>query len=173
MEHPGSGVQSRNPSGVPIPTLIERPPSYKGTDTLTDLDKVLYTAKPHASGGLDDVSRRTDGRLDVKLSRPGGPGSGTNPEQLFSAGWSACFMSSMQLVAGRMKVALPADQGIEAGVDLGLIGDAYVRSRAKPTNLPSEDSGPPSKRATMALPRTGDRPRKKRRNVNHGRCSSS
>ena len=92
---------------------------------MSQLDKVLYTAKTHTSGGREGVSRSIDGRLEVKLSRPGGPVNGINPEQLFAAGWSACFISSMQVVAGRMKVALPADVAIDAEVDLGPTGDAY------------------------------------------------
>jgi Ohr subfamily peroxiredoxin len=92
---------------------------------MSRLDKVMYTAKTHTSGGREGASRSIDGRLDVKLSRPGGPGNGTNPEQLFAAGWSACFISAMQVVAGRMKVALPADVAIDAEVDLGQTGDAY------------------------------------------------
>ena len=92
---------------------------------MSQLDKVMYTAKTHTSGGREGASRSIDGRLDVKLSRPGGPGNGTNPEQLFAAGWSACFISAMQVVAGRMKVALPADVAIDAEVDLGPTGDAY------------------------------------------------
>src|SRR6266576_1380302 len=95
-------------------------------NTTTQTAKLLYTAKAHTTGGRDGGSSRTsDGRLDVKLSRPGGPGNGTNPEQLFAAGWSACFISSMQVVAGRMKVVLPADVAIDAEVDLGRTGDAY------------------------------------------------
>ena len=89
------------------------------------LDKVMYTAQTHTSGGREGASRSIDGRLEVKLSRPGAPGNGTNPEQLFAAGWSACFISSMQVAASRMKVALPADVGIDAEVDLGPTGDAY------------------------------------------------
>ena len=92
---------------------------------MSQLDRVLYTAKTHTSGGREGASRSIDGRLEVKLSRPGGPGNGTNPEQLFAAGWSACFISSMQVVASRMKLALPADVGIDAEVDLGPTGDAY------------------------------------------------
>ncbi len=92
---------------------------------MSQLDKVIYTAKTHTSGGRDGASRSIDGRLEVKLSRPGSPGNGTNPEQLFAAGWSACFLSSMQVVAGRMKLALPADVAIDAEVDLGPTGDAY------------------------------------------------
>ena len=92
---------------------------------MSQLDQVLYTAKTRTSGGREGASRSIDRRLEVKLSRPGGPGNGTNPEQLFAAGWSACFISSMQVVAGRMKVALPADVTIDAEVDLGAAGDAY------------------------------------------------
>ena len=59
---------------------------------MTQLGKVLYTAKTHTTGGRENgASRSSDGRLDIRLSTPGGPGSGTNPEQLFAAGWSACF----------------------------------------------------------------------------------
>ena len=61
---------------------------------MTQLEKVLYTAKTHTTGGRDGASQSDDGRLAVKFSSPGTPGSGTNPEQLFAAGWSACFLSS-------------------------------------------------------------------------------
>jgi len=68
-------------------------------------DKLLYTAKAHTTGGRDNGASRTDdGRLDVKLSSPGTPGTGTNPEQLFAAGWSACFLSAIKLVAGKKKI---------------------------------------------------------------------
>ena len=81
--------------------------------------KVQYTAKTHTSGGRrGGVSRSDDGRLDVKFSAPIVPGTGTNPEQLFAAGWSACFISAMGLVANRMKVKLPADVAVDAEIDL-------------------------------------------------------
>jgi Ohr subfamily peroxiredoxin len=84
-------------------------------------DKVLYTAKAHTTGGRDNGTSRTeDGRLDIKLSSPGTPGTGTNPEQLFAAGWSACFLSAIKLVAGKRKITLPEDVAIDAEVDLGL-----------------------------------------------------
>jgi hypothetical protein len=80
-----------------------------------EITKVLYTAKTHTSGGrCGGVSRSGDGRLDVKFSAPIVPGTGTNPEQLFAAGWSACFISAMGLVANRMKVKLPAEIGVDA-----------------------------------------------------------
>src|SRR5262245_10074864 len=81
--------------------------------------KVLYTAKTHTTGGRDGgASRTSDGRLDVKLSTPGGPGHGTNPEQLLAAGWSSCFLSAIKLIAGQKKVRLQADPTIDAEVDL-------------------------------------------------------
>src|SRR6266487_1095643 len=87
--------------------------------TMTQPVKVLYTAKAHTTGGRDGgSSRSSDGRLDVKLSVPGGPGNGTNPEQLFAAGWSACFLGAIKLVAQKMKVKLPADVAIDPEVDL-------------------------------------------------------
>ena len=84
-------------------------------------DKVLYTAKAHTTGGRDNGTSRTDdGRLDIKLSSPGTPGTGTNPEQLFAAGWSACFLSAIKLVAGKRKITLPEDVAIDAEIDLGI-----------------------------------------------------
>ena len=83
------------------------------------LEKVLYTAKAHTTGGRAGMSRSSDGRLEVSLSRPGGPGNGTNPEQLFAAGWSACFQSAMEFVARSTKITLPADAAVDAEIDLG------------------------------------------------------
>ena len=91
----------------------------------TQLDKVLYTAKAHTTGGRDGASRTDDGKLDVKLSPPGMGGSGTNPEQLFAAGYSACFIGAMKAVAGKMKITLPADLAVDAEVDLGPVGAVY------------------------------------------------
>jgi Ohr subfamily peroxiredoxin len=87
--------------------------------------KVLYTAKTHTTGGRDGASRSSDGRLEVKLSSPGTAGTGTNPEQLFAAGWSACFEGAMGLAARKLKVALPPDLAIDAEVDLNLADGAY------------------------------------------------
>src|ERR1700752_2962372 len=86
---------------------------------MTKLDKVLYTAKAHTTGGRGGASRTSDGRLDIKLSWPGTSGGGTNPEQLFAAGWSACFIGAMKVAADKLKVALPAETAIDAEVDLG------------------------------------------------------
>lgn len=103
---------------------------------ITKIEKLLYTAKTHTTGGRDGgTSRTSDGRLDVKLSRPG-TGTGTNPEQLFAAGWSACFLSSMNLVAGRMKVKLPADLAVDTEVDLGTTGGDYFLEVRLNVSLP-------------------------------------
>jgi len=92
---------------------------------------VRYTAKTHTSGGRrGGVPSSDDGRLDVKFSAPGVPGAGTNPEQLFAAGWSACFISAMGVVARRMKVTLPTDVAVDAEIDLCNSGDVYfLRAR--------------------------------------------
>src|SRR5215475_444851 len=93
---------------------------------ITEIEKVLYTAKAHTTGGREGgASHTSDGRLDVKLSVPGTPGTGTNPEQLFAVGWSACFLSALKIVAGRMKVKLPADLAIDPEVDLGMANGGY------------------------------------------------
>ena len=92
---------------------------------------VRYTAKTHTSGGRrGGVSSSDDGRLDVKFSAPGVPGTGSNPEQLFAAGWSACFISAMGVVARRMQVTLPTDLAVDAEIDLCNSGDVYfLRAR--------------------------------------------
>jgi lipoyl-dependent peroxiredoxin len=75
------------------------------TMSITQIEKVIYTAKAHTTGGREGgASRTSDGCLDVKLSVPGTSGTGTNPEQLFAVGWSACFLSAIKIVAARMKV---------------------------------------------------------------------
>lgn len=96
------------------------------TTTTQAQKKVLYTAKTHTTGGREGASRSSDGRLDVKLSPPGAAGTGTNPEQLFAAGWSACFESAMGLAARNMKVALPTDLAIDTEVDLCQADGAYT-----------------------------------------------
>lgn len=97
---------------------------------MTQSEKVLYTGKTRTTGGRDGASRSSDGRLDVKLSGPGSSGSGTNPEQLFAAGWSACFEGAMGLAARKFKVELPAGTAIDAEVDLVQADGAYsLRAR--------------------------------------------
>jgi lipoyl-dependent peroxiredoxin len=108
---------------------------------MTQAERLLYTAKVHTTGGRDGASRSSDGRLDVKLSTPGVPGAGTNPEQLFAAGWSACFEGAMGIVARRMKVALPADMAIDAEVDLNLVDDGYFLRARLDISLPGLERG--------------------------------
>jgi Ohr subfamily peroxiredoxin len=103
---------------------------------MSQLEKVLYTAKTHTTGGREGASRSDDGCLDVKLSRPGAAGNGTNPEQLFAAGWSACFESAMAHAARNMKITLPADLAIDAEVDLGPVGDAFGLAARLNVSLP-------------------------------------
>jgi len=108
--------------------------------TMTQPAKLLYTAKTHTTGGREGgASRTSDGRLDVKLSVPGTPGNGTNPEQLFAAGWSSCFLSAMKLVASKMKVRLPADPAIDAEVDLCSGDDGYFLRARLNASLPGLD----------------------------------
>jgi lipoyl-dependent peroxiredoxin len=103
-------------------------------------DKVLYTAKAHTTGGRDGGASQTDdGRLDVKLSSPGTGGTGTNPEQLFAAGWSACFLSAVKLVAGKKRIPLPAAVAIDAEVDLGVTRGAFGLAARLNVSLPGVD----------------------------------
>ena len=106
---------------------------------MSQLEKVLYTAKTHTTGGRDGASQSSDGRLDVQLSSPGTSNTGTNPEQLFAAGWSACFIGAMGVAASQMKVALPADRAIDAEVDLGTNGGGYVLRARLNVSLPGLD----------------------------------
>jgi Ohr subfamily peroxiredoxin len=103
---------------------------------MAQLEKTIYTAKTHTTGGRDGASRSSDGRLDIKLSTPGTPGVGTNPEQLFAAGWSACFEGAMAIAAHKMKITLPYDLAIDAEVDLCLSGGAYFLQARLNVSLP-------------------------------------
>ncbi|HEY9104583.1 organic hydroperoxide resistance protein [Chitinimonas sp.] len=98
--------------------------------------QVLYTGKTHTTGGRDGKSRSSDGRLDIQLTSPGARGVGTNPEQLFAAGWSACFIGALGLAAGAMKVALPADLAVDAEVDLVNDTGAYFLQARLNVSLP-------------------------------------
>ena len=104
---------------------------------MTQLDvqaeKVLYTARTHATGGRDGgAARSDDGRLDLSFSTPGGPGTGTNPEQLFAAGWSACYIGAMGLAARKLNAKLPADTADDVEVDLCVADGAYfLKARHK------------------------------------------
>ena len=92
---------------------------------MASLEKVLYTARPHTTGGRDGAARSDDGRLDIQLSAPGSSGQGTNPEQLFAAGYSACFIGALRAVSAQQKLPLPDDVAVDAEVDLGTLPGAY------------------------------------------------
>jgi Ohr subfamily peroxiredoxin len=92
---------------------------------MSNIDKILYTGKTRTTGGREGFSRSSDGELDIKLSPPGSNRAGTNPEQLFAAGWSACFIGAMGKAAATRKVQLPPDLSVDAEVDLGTTDGAY------------------------------------------------
>src|SRR5262249_24834689 len=101
------------------------------------VSKVLHTAKTRTIGGRENgSSRSSDGRLDIRLSTPGSARIGTNPEQLFAAGWSACFESAIALAARKRKIALPADAVIDAEVDLNPADGGYFLSARLNVSLP-------------------------------------
>jgi lipoyl-dependent peroxiredoxin len=100
------------------------------------LDKVLYTAKVHTIGGRQGLSQSSDGRLNIDLSPPGVGGAGTNPEQLFAAGWSACFIGAMKLAAARQKIPLPVDTAIDAEIDLGTNDSGFALRARLNVSLP-------------------------------------
>jgi lipoyl-dependent peroxiredoxin len=93
--------------------------------------KVHYTAKAHTTGGREGVSHTDDNRLSVELVRPGSRDAGTNPEQLFAIGWSACYLSALALVADKMKVAFsaPPSDNIEVDLLVSDEGEASLRAR--------------------------------------------
>ena len=105
--------------------------------TTPQAGKVIYTAKTHTTGGRENgASRSSDGHLDVKISPPGSTRVGTNPEQLFAAGWSACFESAIGLAARKKKIALPAELAIDAEIDLRLGDGGYSLSARLNVSLP-------------------------------------
>ena len=94
----------------------------------TKIEKVIYKAHAKSTGGRDGSTRTSDGLLDLKLAVPkemGGAGGGVNPEHLFAAGYSACFIGAMKFVGGRDKIALPADLSIEGNVGIGAIDTGF------------------------------------------------
>jgi len=103
------------------------------------LDKVLYTAHATTTGGRDGNSKTDDGKLQVKLAPPkemGGNGDGTNPEQLFAVGYSACFLGAMKFVAGQQKKALPSDTSITADIGIGPIPAGFGIQAALNISIP-------------------------------------
>ena len=108
--------------------------------SITPIEKVLYTAKAHTTGGREGgASRTSDGILDVKLAIPGTHGTGTNPEQLFAVGWSACFLSAIKIVAGGMKIRLSPDAAVDSEVDLGTTNGGYFIQARLNVSLPGID----------------------------------
>jgi len=105
----------------------------------TTIDKVVYTGKTHTSGGRDGASRSSDGHLDIQLSSPGSNGAGTNPEQLFAAGWSACFIGAIGIAAAKNKITLPEGLSVDAEVDLGITKAEYFLQARLNVNLPGLD----------------------------------
>jgi Ohr subfamily peroxiredoxin len=106
---------------------------------MSQIQNVLYTGKTRTTGGRDGAARSSDGRLDVKLSTPGATGAGTNPEQLFAAGWSACFIGALGHGARSLKVTLPADTAVNAEVDLGTGEGGYFLGARLNVSLPGLD----------------------------------
>jgi Ohr subfamily peroxiredoxin len=94
------------------------------------IEKVLYRAQATSQGGREGTSKSSDSVLDLKLSTPkelgGGGGSGTNPEQLFAAGYSACFIGALKFVAGQAKVALPQDLSVTGDVGIGPVPTGFA-----------------------------------------------
>ncbi|AUT75166.1 MULTISPECIES: organic hydroperoxide resistance protein [Paraburkholderia] len=103
---------------------------------MTRIDNVLYTGKVHTTGGREGAALSSDGRLDIKLSTPGGNGAGTNPEQLLGAGWSACFIGAMGGAARALKISLPADTSVDTEIDLGTTDNAYFIQARLNVSLP-------------------------------------
>ena len=108
----------------------------------TRLDKVLYTAHATATGGRDGRATSNDGHLDVKLAPPrelGGLGGASNPEQLFAAGYSACFLSALKHVAAARKIAVPADAAVRGAVGIGPIAQGFGLNAQLEVDLPGMD----------------------------------
>jgi Ohr subfamily peroxiredoxin len=105
----------------------------------TVLDNVVYTAHAHTTGGRDGRSYTEDMHLDVKLALPtemGGNGKGTNPEQLFAAGYSACFMSALKHVGSLKKLKLPPEAKIDAHVSIGPVATGFALAVKMDIHLP-------------------------------------
>ncbi|MBL0740562.1 organic hydroperoxide resistance protein [Chryseolinea lacunae] len=106
---------------------------------ITEAAKVLYTGKTHTTGGRDGASLSSDGQLNIKLSTPGTPHPGTNPEQLFAAGWSACFIGAIGIAAGKLKIKLPKELAVDTEVDLCNQDGGYFLQARLNVSLPGID----------------------------------
>ncbi|WP_226470282.1 organic hydroperoxide resistance protein [Luteimonas panaciterrae] len=103
---------------------------------MTTLDTILYTGKTHTVGGREGRARSDDGQLDIALSPPGSGRPGTNPEQLFAAGWSACFEGAMKKAARKLQIPFPTAAAIDAEVDLGMVGEGFQLQARLTVSLP-------------------------------------
>ncbi|MGC5886289.1 organic hydroperoxide resistance protein [Ralstonia pseudosolanacearum] len=107
------------------------------------IETILYRAHANATGGRDGRAATDDGRLDVRLATPrelgGAGGEGTNPEQLFAAGYSACFLGAMKFVAARDKLRLPADTSVQGSVGIGAIPNGFGIEVDLAISLPGMD----------------------------------
>lgn len=109
---------------------------------MNKLEKVLYQAEATAFGGRDGHAKSSDGLLNVKLDLPkemGGAGNGVNPEQMFAAGYAACFLGAIRFVAGTKKIIVPADASITAQVGIGSIPQGFGIQASLNINLPNMD----------------------------------
>jgi organic hydroperoxide reductase OsmC/OhrA len=98
----------------------------KTEKTINTSERTVYTAKTFTTGGREGgASRSSDGNLDIRLTVPGSGGSGTNPEQLFAAGWSACYIGALKKAASELKISFPANAAVDAEVDLALGAEGY------------------------------------------------
>jgi Ohr subfamily peroxiredoxin len=106
------------------------------------LEKILYTAHVHTTGGRDGKAVSDDGLLNLDLALPkemGGAGTATNPEQLFAAGYSACFMGALKRVAGLKKVSVPADIAVDASISIGPVPSGFALAAKLVVSLPGLD----------------------------------
>jgi lipoyl-dependent peroxiredoxin len=99
-------------------------------------ETILYVAKTHTTGGRNGQSQSSDGRLAITLTQPGSQGNGTNPEQLFAAGWSACFIGAMTRAAQERGIRLPTDVAVDAEVGLGNGDDGFFLQARLNVSLP-------------------------------------
>lgn len=102
--------------------------------------KILYTGKTHTTGGRNGTSQSSDEQLNIKLSSPGTSRPGTNPEQLFAAGWSACFIGALGIAASEQGIKLPADTAVDAEVDLCVTEGEYSLQARLNISLPGLDN---------------------------------
>ncbi|MET0857280.1 MAG: organic hydroperoxide resistance protein [Telluria sp.] len=111
--------------------------------------QIIYTGKTSTTGGRNGASRSSDGNLDIALSAPGSTGKGTNPEQLFAAGWSACFIGAIGKAAGKLETALPVGLAVDAEVDLCNTDGAFSLQARLNVRLPG--LAPETARALVEL----------------------